>query len=70
QSAKSRAPKAGESIGGAMDLMVRADTNKDGTVTKDEVQKLNPRLAGHFDQADANHDGKLSLKEFEKLLTY
>ena len=71
RSATSRTSKSsGENVGGAMDMMVRADTNKDGAVTKDEVQKLNPKLSSHFDQADANHDGKLSFKEFEKLLTY
>jgi hypothetical protein len=36
------------------------DTNKDGTVSKDEfVQKR----AAHFDQADANKDGKLTQAE-------
>lgn len=70
RSTANRTPKSSEKIGGAMDLMVRADTNKDGAVTKDEVQKLNPRLATHFEQADANRDGRLNLKEFEKLLTY
>jgi EF hand domain-containing protein len=62
--------KSDANAGQAMDMMVRADTNKDGAVTKDEVQKLDPGLATHFDQADANHDGRLSLREFEKLLSY
>jgi hypothetical protein len=62
----SAAAQSGD-VGGAMNEMVKADVNKDGNVTRDEVQKIDPSLAKNFDQADANHDGKLSLREFETL---
>jgi hypothetical protein len=38
------------------------DKNKDGFLSKDEVQG-NSDLSARFDQLDANHDGKLSQAE-------
>jgi len=51
----------------AMNQMVRADVNKDGVVTRDELERIDPDLARRFDAADADHDGKLTLHEFETL---
>ena len=51
----------------AMNEMVHADVNKDGLVTRDELERINPELARRFDAADADHDGKLTLSEYEAL---
>ena len=40
-----------------------ADKNGDGLIDKAEAQAGLPRVARHFDQLDANHDGKLSADE-------
>lgn len=44
----------------ARDLMVRFDTNKDGTITRAEVDA---RRASNFKKLDANADGKLQKSE-------
>lgn len=44
----------------AQDLMVRFDTNKDGTITRAEVDA---RRASNFKKLDANADGKLQKSE-------
>jgi hypothetical protein len=50
--------------GAAADIaFVRADVNKDGKVTKDEVAKL-PALASKFVDLDKDKDGALSKEEF------
>ncbi len=41
----------------------RADLDRDGYLSRAEVQKASPRLAIHFDAIDANRDGKLSAQE-------
>ena len=40
-----------------------ADKDGDGALTKDEAQAGLPHLAKHFDQIDANHDGKVTEDE-------
>lgn len=42
---------------------VKADVNKDGKVTKDEVAKL-PALAAKFAELDKDKDGALNMDEF------
>jgi hypothetical protein len=42
----------------------RVDANGDGIVTREEAQ-VYPRLATHFDAADANRDGRLEGAELE-----
>jgi hypothetical protein len=55
--------------GAAMDratvesAFTKADVNKDGKVTKDEVAKL-PALAAKFVELDKDKDGALSMDEF------
>lgn len=51
----------------AVEQMMQADVNKDGTVTRDEVERIDSRLGRGFGSADADRDGKLSVREFEKL---
>lgn len=46
-------------------IMARLDTDKDGFVSKKEVETS--RLAGRFDQIDTNKDGKLSLDELKAM---
>lgn len=41
----------------------RADTNKDGKLSKEESVRL-PAINARFPEVDANHDGSLSLEEF------
>ena len=41
----------------------RADVNKDGRITRDELATL-PNVAARFDVLDRNKDGALSLQEF------
>jgi Ca2+-binding EF-hand superfamily protein len=43
---------------------VRVDANGDGIITREEAQAY-PRLATHFDAADANRDGRLEGAEIE-----
>jgi hypothetical protein len=42
----------------------RADTNKDGMLSKDEVAARLPAIAARFAEFDLNHDGSLSMEEF------
>lgn len=41
-----------------------ADRNRDGLISRAEADTGLPRVAKHFDQLDADHDGQLSPEEF------
>jgi len=53
----------------AMNTMLRADRDKDGTLSREEVEHYDVGLARRFNEVDRDRDGKLTLYEFEKLLT-
>src|SRR5687768_17193091 len=53
----------------AMNAMLRADRDKDGTVSREELEHYDLGLARRFKEVDADRDGKLTLYEFEKLLS-
>ena len=67
--AQMRAPSQTPDKSGAMDTSAaeaafkRADTNKDGKLSKEESARL-PAINARFAEVDANHDGSLSLEEF------
>src|SRR5690606_40443531 len=46
-------------------LPIWLDTNNDGFIDRGEAA-ASPRLAGRFDQLDANKDGKLSREEMPR----
>jgi hypothetical protein len=46
---------------------MRADTNHDGKLSREEAQAI-PSVAQHFDQIDANHDGFISREEYDKAM--
>lgn len=52
----------------ARPMWVKADTNRDGYLSRPEVYAEDPQLLAGFDKADINRDGKLDLGEFEILL--
>jgi hypothetical protein len=52
----------------ARPMWVKADTNRDGYLSRPEVYAEDPQLLAGFDAADVNRDGKLNLGEFEILL--
>ncbi len=52
----------------ARPIWVKADTNQDGYLSRDEVCVEDPAMLSGFDSADVNHDGRLDLGEFEILL--
>ena len=52
----------------ARPMWVKADTNRDGYLSRPEVYAEDPQLLAGFDKADVNRDGKLDLGEFEILL--
>jgi Ca2+-binding EF-hand superfamily protein len=49
--------------GRGSDRLRAADTNGDGMISLQEAQAALPRLAKHFDQVDANHDGQVTADE-------
>jgi Ca2+-binding EF-hand superfamily protein len=51
----------------ALNAMVRADRDKDGVLSRDELEQYDLSLARRFKEADADRDGKLNFSEFEKL---
>jgi hypothetical protein len=53
----------------AMNAMLRADRDKDGTLSPQELEHYDLGLARRFREADADRDGRLTLYEFEKLLS-
>lgn len=54
---------------GAMNAMLRADRDKDGTLSREELEHYDVTLARRFREADTDRDGRLTLYEFEKLLS-
>lgn len=66
QQRRSAAARAARSDA-AMEQMMRADVNKDGTVSRDEVERLDSRMSPQFKAADVDRDGRLTLREFERL---
>ena len=55
-------PRRGGGMG--MGMMMRADTNGDGAVSRDEALA---QAAQRFDRMDLNHDGKLTRDEIEQV---
>ena len=54
---------AADQPGGKLEAAFKkADTDNDGTLTKDEAKSM-PRVAKHFDAIDADKDGTVSLDE-------
>lgn len=51
-----------------MSTMIRADRDKDGVLSRDELEHYDMSLARRFREGDADRDGRLTLNEFEKLL--
>ena len=52
----------------ARPMLVKADTNHDGYLSRLEVCAEDPVLLRGFDAADVDQDGQLDLGEFEMLL--
>jgi hypothetical protein len=52
----------------ARPMWVKADTDHDGFLSRDEVGIEDPGMLQGFDDADVNCDGRLNLGEFEILL--
>jgi Ca2+-binding EF-hand superfamily protein len=61
-SAQAPAPAPGAATPSAADILKQWDTNKDGTVSKDEWTAAG-RPAERFDMVDANKDGKITAEE-------
>ena len=53
----------------AMNAMLRADRDKDGLLSRGELEQYDLALARRFKEADADRDSKLSFSEFEKLFS-
>ncbi|WP_372785760.1 EF-hand domain-containing protein [Phenylobacterium sp.] len=60
--AQQPAPAPGGAMPSAADIIKQWDTNKDGTVSKDEWVAAG-RPAERFDMVDANKDGKITAEE-------
>lgn len=52
----------------AMNAMLRADSDKDGLLSREELERYDMVLGRRFKEVDADGDGKLTFYEFEKLL--
>src|SRR5215207_10469341 len=42
----------------------KVDKDADGSISREEAQANAPRMAKHFDEIDANHDGKVTAEEW------
>lgn len=51
-----------------MEAMLKADRDKDGTLSREELDHFDVALGRRFKEADVDRDGKLTLDEFERLL--
>ncbi len=49
-------------------MWIKADTDRDGYLSRPEVCAEDPQLLNGFERADLDKDGKLNLGEFEILL--
>jgi len=52
----------------AMNAMLRADRDKDGILSPQELEQYDVSLARRFREVDGDRDGRLTFHEFEKLL--
>jgi hypothetical protein len=52
----------------AMNAMLRADRDKDGVLSREELEQYDMGLTRRLKEVDADHDGRLTLYEFERLL--
>ncbi len=52
----------------AQPLLIKADENQDGFLSRPELRAEDPSLLCGFDRADVDRNGKLDLGEFEMLL--
>lgn len=52
----------------AMNAMLRADRDKDGMLSVEELEHYDMTLGPRFGQVDGDRDGRLTLYEFEVLL--
>ena len=52
----------------AMNAMLRADRDKDGVLSREELERYDIGLSRRFNEVDADRDGRLTLYEFEELL--
>ena len=52
----------------AMNAMLRADRDKDGTLSREELEHYDMTLGPRFRNVDGDGDGRLTLYEFETLL--
>ncbi len=49
-------------------MLVKADANRDGYLSRPELRAEDPAMLRGFDRADVDRNGKLDLGEFEILL--
>jgi hypothetical protein len=52
----------------AMNVMLRADRDKDGMLSREELEEYDITLGPRFVEADWDQNGKLTLHELESLL--
>ncbi|KPK28806.1 MAG: hypothetical protein AMJ66_10520 [Betaproteobacteria bacterium SG8_40] len=52
----------------AQPMLLKADANRDGYLSRTELRAEDPSMLRFFDRADVDQNGKLDLGEFEMLL--